>query len=126
MRRLIAIALLLACILSIVACRSEEITDPEAPDAVPEDVENPYFFCKVLEIEVEGKRCLVEVTDTGNGNFVMGERLLVNTDISGCPSYAVGDHLRVSFDGKVALSYPAQVLCVYQIIKTDARGNRIR
>ena len=122
MRRLIAMLLLIACILSLAACRADELTDPD----VTEDVTNPYFYCKVMEIEVEGKRCLVEVTDTGNGNFVMGERLIVNTDILGCPSYAVGDHLRVSFDGKVALSYPAQVLSVYQIVKIDASGNRIQ
>ena len=82
---------------------------------------NPYFTGKVLEIYENS--CLVEVTDTGNGNFYLGERIIVNTNIEGAPKYTVGDHLRISFDGKVALSYPGQVLNVYSVVKTDANGN---
>ena len=85
----------------------------------------PWADCiasaKVIEIEERG--CLMEVTNTGNGNFYVGEKIIVNTNIKGCPKFAVGDHLRISFDGKVALSLPGQVLNVYSVVKTDANGN---
>jgi hypothetical protein len=53
----------------------------------------------------------------------VGEKLIVNTNVENCPAYKAGDHLTVVFDGKVALSYPGQVLNVFQIIKTDSNGN---
>ena len=87
------------------------------------DVLNPYFTGKVLEINEKG--FLLEVTNTGNGCFAVGERVQVNTDLSGCPNYMVGDYLRISFDGKVALSLPPQVACVTSICKTDSEGNCI-
>lgn len=113
MKKLISILLISACIVAICACQKK----PEGPL----DTENPYFMGKVLEIEERG--CLMEVTNTGNGNFYVGERIIVNTNIEGCPKYKVGDHLRISFDGKVALSLPGQVLNVYSVVKTDANGN---
>ena len=87
------------------------------------DVLNPYFKGKVLEINEKG--FLLEVTDTGNGCFAVGERVQVNTDLSDCSEYKVGDYLRISFDGKVALSLPPQVTSVYSICKTDSEGNCI-
>ena len=98
------------CILALAAC-----TDVQA--------ESPYFTGKVLEKDED--RCLLEVTDTGNGNFFVGETLFVNTDIPNCPDYEVGDHLTVYFDGKVALSYPGQIFNVSAIRKTDSSGNRL-
>ena len=79
--------------------------------------------CKVLEINEKG--FLLEVTNTGNGCFAVGERVQVNTDLSRCGKYSVGDYLRISFDGKVALSLPPQVACVNSICKTDSEGNCI-
>lgn len=84
---------------------------------------NPYFIGKVIEINEKG--FFVTVTDTGNGNFAINEPVQVNTDISGCPEYKVGDYLKISFDGKVALSYPPQVTSVFSICKTDSQGNCI-
>lgn len=113
MKKLISILLISVCLVAICACQKK----PEEPL----DTENPYFTGKVIEIEERG--CLMEITNTGNGNFYVGEKLIVNTNIKGSPKYEIGDHLRISFDGKVALSYPGQVLNVYTVVKTDANGN---
>ena len=115
MKKLISILLISACVLAICACQKQ----PENPTEL--DTVNPYFTGKVIEIIDKG--CLMEVTDSGNGTFPVGERIIVNTNIENAPPYAVGDHLRISFDGKVALSYPGQVLNVFSVVKTDANGN---
>ena len=112
MKKILLICTALACLAMLVACN-------QSPTEL--DTKNPYFTGKVIEIEERG--CLMEVTHTGNGNFYVGERIIVNTKIKDCPKYAVGDHLRISFDGKVALSLPGQVLNVYSVVKTDANGN---
>ena len=112
MKKILLICTVLACLAMLVACN-------QSPTEL--DTENPYFTGKVIEIEERG--CLMEVTHTGNGNFYVGERIIVNTKIKDCPKYTVGDHLRISFDGKVALSLPGQVLNVYSVVKTDANGN---
>ena len=105
------VALLLCaalCLFTLCACHSQEDT-PEF------DILNPYFTGKVIEKTDNG--CLMEVTDVGNTGFAVGERLLVNTAISGSPAYDVGDCLKISFDGKVALSYPGQILNVFLVSK---------
>ena len=112
MKKILLIGVLLVCFAVLTACN-------QLPTEL--DTENPYFTGKVIEIEERG--CLMEVTNTGNGNFYVGERIIVNTNIKDCPKYAVGDHLRISFDGKVALSLPGQVLNVFSVVKTDANGN---
>ena len=115
MKKLISVLLVSVCLVAICACQKQANASGEL------DTKNPYFTGKVIEIEERG--CLMEVTHTGNGNFYVGERIIVNTNIKDCPKYAVGDHLRISFDGKVALSLPGQVLNVYSVVKTDANGN---
>ena len=112
MKKILMVGLVLACLLALGACQ-------KAPTEL--DTENPYFTGKVIGLEEWG--CLMEVTHTGNGNFYVGEKIIVNTNIKGAPEFAVGDHLRISFDGKVALSLPGQVLNVYSVVKTDANGN---
>ena len=42
-------------------------------------------------IEIQENRCLVEVTDTGNGNFTIDDKVVVNTDIKDCPQFDIGD-----------------------------------
>ena len=113
MKKILLICTVLACFAMLVACN-------QLPAEL--DIQNPYFTGKVIGIEEDGK-CLMEVTNTGNGNFYVGERIIVNTNVKDCPKYAIGDHLRISFDGKVALSLPGQVLNVYSVVKTDADGN---
>ena len=111
MKKILMVGLVLACLLALGACQ-------KAPTEL--DTEKPYFTGKVIGLEECG--CLMEFTQTGNGNFYVGEKIIVNTNIKGAPKYAIGDHLRISFDGKVALSLPGQVLNVYSVVKTDAAG----
>ena len=82
------------------------------------DTESPYFCGKVIEKNEKG--FLVEVTDGGNGAFAEGEKVQVNTELAS--KYAVGDNLCISFDGKVAMSYPPQITCVSSIVKLDKNG----
>lgn len=105
MKRFLAVLLISACILMIVACNSNS---GEWEDS------NPYFKGKVVEVYDKG--CLVEVTDVGNGHFWVGNIVQVHTDIPNCPEYTVGDVLLISFDGKVAESYPPQVTTVLAVV----------
>lgn len=113
MKKILLACLAAVCVVAVCACQKK----PQEPL----DTENPYFTGKVIEIIDKG--CLMEVTNSGNGTFPIGEKIIVNTNIQNAPKFEVGDHLRISFDGKVALSYPGQVLNVYSVVKTDANGN---
>ena len=113
MKKLISILLISVCLVAICACQKK----PQEPL----DTENPYFTGKVIEILDKG--CLMEVTHSGSGTFPIGEKIIVNTNLQNAPKFGVGDHMRISFAGKVALSYPGQVLGVYSVTKTDANGN---
>ena len=108
MKRAIVLALMVLWLLCLASCsvakNGQEIADP-------------YFTGRV--IEKYENTCLIEVTDTGNGNFFAGEKLIVTTDVANCPEFEAGDVLTVVFDGKVALSYPGQVLNVYTIHKSS-------
>ncbi len=115
MKRTFILILALVCVLSLASCVKGKDEDKKEN---AESITDPYFTGKVLEIYET--RCLVEVTDTGNGNFTVGDTIIVNTSIENCPKYDIGDSLTVVFDGKVALSYPAQVLSVHRIIKNNS------
>ncbi len=121
MKKCLALFLILFCMVALVACNNN-IND-NGNDNGCDIIKQAYFRGKV--IEVYDTSCLIEVTDTGNQQFAIGNKVVVNTDVDGCPQYAVGDYLRVVFDGKVAKSYPPQILSVYNIHKTDEIGNNI-
>ena len=110
MKKIVLLLCVFLCICTLCACQGSE----KAPEF---DKSNPYFAGKVIEKNEIG--CLMEVTDMGNTGFAVGEKLVVSTDISGCPEYDVGDQLKISFDGKVALSYPGQILNVFVVSKVD-------
>lgn len=74
-----------------------------------------YFTGRVVEILDE--RCLLEVTDTGNQNFALGEKIYASTNIENCPEIKIGDVLKIEFDGCMALSLPPLVFRVYAITK---------
>ena len=114
MKRFLSLILILSCICVLVACNSNDGGS---------DILNPYFTGKVIEMYDKG--CLLEVTDIGNDHFAIGDKVQVNTNIANCPEYNVGDFLRISFDGKVAESYPPQITKVFIVSKTDADGNSI-
>lgn len=116
MKRIFILILALLCALSLIACSKDSGEMGDTNNGGEDEAQTDYYFSgKVLEIYET--RCLLEVTDTGNGNFTVGDKIIVNTSIENCPTYDIGDTLTVVFDGKVALSYPAQVLAVYRIIK---------
>ena len=108
MKRILTLMISLIMVFSLVACNSND---------EGKDILNPYFTGKVVEIY--DKSCLIEVTDIGNGHFAVGDKVVVSTDITNCPIYSVGDYLTISFDGKVAESYPPQILKVFMISKAD-------
>ncbi len=111
MKKIVTLLLSLVCLIALVACNAKD------------DKEKVYFVGKVIEV-YEG-RCLLEVTNNGNQGIASGDVVVVNTSIENCPTYAVGDFLRIECDGTMALSYPPQILRVYDIDKTDAMGNSI-
>lgn len=92
-------------------------------DGTNENAQKCFFVGKVTDINAKG--FLVEVTNADGGAFFVGEPVQVNADLSKYPSYDVGDHLKITFDGKVALSYPPQVTSVFEIVRTDSNGDPI-
>ena len=108
MKKILSVFLSILCLFVFTACGCKE---------EGRGILEPYFTGKV--VEVYEKSCLVEVTDIGNGNFFVGEKVVVHTDNENCPEYDLGDSLTISFDGKVALSYPPQIFNVSIVHKTD-------
>ena len=120
MKKIILTLLLLALIILLVAfavlCfRHFYGAASDGAQGSTEDIEadRPYFTGRVLETNEKG--FLLEVTDTGNGAFSVGDTVQVNVDRSQHPDYGTEDLLRITFDGKVALSYPPQVTNVISI-----------
>ena len=116
MKRITVLLLSIVCVLVLVACSGAGDDDF--------DTSKPFFGGRV--IEKYETTCLMEVTDMGNGHFSLGERVVVATNIDRCPDFDAGDYLRISFDGKVAYSYPPQVLSVQAIVNTDSSGNTMK
>lgn len=115
MKKNLVFLLVVVCLLSFVGCKAS--TEAQQPDTQPSqtqkseyDILEPYFTGKVLE-KMDGS-CLVEVTDTGNGNFAVGQQVLVHINMPGCPEYGVGASLIISFDGKMTCSLPPQIVGV--------------
>ena len=109
MKKNLVFLLVVVCLLSFVGCKaSVEVPEPSREEQ--RDILEPYFTGKVLE-KMDGS-CLVEVTDTGNGNFAVGQQVLVHINMPGCPEYGVGASLIISFDGKMTCSLPPQIVGV--------------
>ena len=107
MKKLLSIILLFASFSTFCACNSSKEKE--------KDQSTPYFSGKVIGKHENG--FTVEVTDSGNGSFAIGEKVWVNTDIfTDCE---IGDVLEISFDGKVALSLPPQIMSVSDVKKLD-------
>ena len=121
MKRFFALCLALLCVLTLVACG--EADEAIEANVATDGVELAYFVGKV--IEVYDTTALLEVSNRGNQDFATGDKVVVNTAIEGAPAFAAGDYLKVVFDGKIAKSYPPQVLNVLDISKTDREGNPI-
>ena len=109
MRKYVSFLLILTFIFVLSSC------DNTNEGGMGMDENNPYFVGKVLEIYESS--CLLEVSDVGNGHFSEGSLVVVHTNIENSPKYLVGDYLRISFDGRVAQSYPPQIFNVFSITK---------
>ena len=112
MKKILSVFLVLICLMIFCACGSDDGGS---------DILNPHFTGEV--IEKYEKSCLVKVADIGNGHLAVGDEVVVSTNIRDCPEYAVGDFLKIVFDGKIAESYPPQILNVSIISKVEVEGN---
>ena len=74
MKKTLAIFLTLACLITLVACNSNDNGGSISNDD-GRDILNPYFTGEVIEVYEKG--CLLEVTDIGNGNFGIGDKVQV-------------------------------------------------
>jgi hypothetical protein len=124
MRKYLAALLILACAVGLFACDRKDRDKSVNEDDGGNDIITQAYFCGRV-VEVNGNSCLMEVTDTGNQGFNVGDPVVVNTDVEGCPEYGVGDCLRVVFDGAVAESYPMQIFGVIAVYRIDGSGRDI-
>ena len=85
------------------------------PSCEESDEVGYFFSCKVIEKLSE--ECLAEIIDAKSSGLAMGETVRIHTRAIGFSDYAAGDVLEIEFDGKVALSYPAQISRVLSIKK---------
>ncbi|MBE5737071.1 MAG: hypothetical protein E7348_01585 [Clostridiales bacterium] len=104
MKKIFLVILSIICCFALFGCNKEE----------QHDILNPYFTGKVLELNEKGY--LVEVVDSGNGCFSVGEKVQVNVPST---KFSVDDKIIISFDGKVALSIPPQISSVTNISKQN-------
>lgn len=89
MKKLLAFALTLACMLSLVGCGQTE--ERQQGDNVQ------YFFSGKI-IEVDEEYLLIEVNNTGNSNLSDGAEVEVSTEVvsaNGCPLFVAGEYARV-------------------------------
>ena len=104
MKRFIAVALSLFCLLGVGACR------------MPADTTTAYFVAEVIEMDANS--LLLEVTDQGNGGPAAGDRVRVSAPSVTAAVEAqitVGACLRIEYDGHVMETYPLQIGEVYSV-----------
>ncbi|MBQ8741965.1 MAG: hypothetical protein IJZ03_01200 [Clostridia bacterium] len=123
MKKYFALLLIVSCIVGLFSCGEKNGKSDDADDDRNDIITQAYFCGRVIEIN--GNSCLMEVTDTGNQSFNIGDPVVVNTDVGGCPEYGVGDLLRIVFDGTVAESYPMQIFGVVAVYRIDSEGKTV-
>ena len=117
MKKLIAVALALVCVLGLVGCNSKK--------DVPFDETGAFFVAKV--VEATETTMLVEVTYKGNCGVSEGDQVSVPTEkIAGVldsdPSIVTDNYVRIEFNGNIMESYPLQLGEVFKIDVTNADG----
>ena len=90
MKKLIALVLVLACVISLVAC------DNGTGNEVVED-----FVGIVTNINDDNTAYLVEVTDGGSSTLQDGDRVIVQIADGSNIEYSVNDYIKVEFNGVV-------------------------
>lgn len=116
MKKLIALAFLLVCVLSPAGCNQQE-------DLQQGDNNMQYFFtAKVIDVHEE--YLILEVFDTGNTNLSHGTIAEVATEVvaaGGCPEFAVDEYARVLM-ARNTEDAPTERLKALSIYKTDETG----
>ena len=117
MKRFLSLALVLICVLGLIACNSDK--------DISIDGDGTFFVAKVLEIRE--KTILVKVTHKGNSGMSVGNQaILSNEKIAGViadnSSSVTDNYIRVEFDGVIMESYPLQLGEIFKIDITNADG----
>ncbi len=117
----------LAICLAIVLWPKPEANAAELPLYDPADVAwgdtTLYFEATVLEVGEE--QLLVAPLEGTSAQMAFGEVLVNTTMVNGerVGGFEEGQVIGVLFDGKVAMSNPAQVLSVYGFFRTETEHN---
>ena len=90
MKKMIALALALVCVLSLAGCNNAEGNE------VMED-----FIGIVTNINDDSTTYLVEVTDSGSSTLKVGDRVIVQIADGSSIEYSVDDYITVEFNGVV-------------------------
>ena len=90
MKKLIALVLTLACVISLVGCNNAEGNEVMAD-----------FVGMVTNINDDNTSYLVEVTDSGSSTLKVGDRVIVQIADGSNVEYSVSDYIKVEFNGVV-------------------------
>ena len=116
MKRWMAFVLTVVCVLGLIGCHSNQ--------DVPSDETRAYFIAKV--VEVRGTSLLVKITDKGNCGASVGDEVVVSAGIADAlvndPSFLTDNYIRVEFSGEFLETYPLQLVKIFKIDITDAKG----
>ena len=117
MKRWMAFVLTVVCVLGLVGCHSKL--------DVPFDETRAFFVAKV--VEVRGTSLLVKITDKGNcgaseGSEVVASAELIADILDNNPSLVTDNYVRVEFSGEFLETYPLQLVKIFKIDITDAKG----
>ena len=90
MKKLIALVLTLACVISLFGCNNAEGNEVMAD-----------FVGMVTNINDDNTSYLVEVTDSGSSTLKVGDRVIVQIADGSNVEYSVSDYIKVEFNGVV-------------------------
>ena len=90
MKKLIALVLTLACVISLVGCNNAEGNEVMAD-----------FVGMVTNINDDNTSYLVEVTDSGSSTLKVGDRVIVQIADGSNIECSVNDYIKVEFNGVV-------------------------
>ena len=104
MKRFLSAILILAVLSLLFAC--SDVSEPS------------YSFIGKVK-DAKGGEYFIEVTELLDSGLSVGEPVIVHYDENAFAEYGTGEYLKIEFDGKVALSYPAQISRVFSIWRVE-------
>lgn len=118
MKKCLALLLILGCMITLVACGSNNLKE----DKVKLQPGEPTQFVGSI-IEIYDKTFLIEVKDEYTSGIAVGTQAYINTALDGgIPECSVGDYILVKYDGTVKETYPLEIDSVTEILKIDKVG----